>query len=84
MGRRSTPTAILAATLLVLTGCAPAGPEFLPVPSGQPVPTPTGEFGGQELPTDDAIADFAHGRMNFPQPPRGILLQKKNLGEREA
>ncbi len=46
MGRRSTPTAILAATLLVLTGCAPAGPEFLPVPSGQPVPTPTGEFGG--------------------------------------
>ena len=45
---------------------------------------PTGEFGGQELPTDDAIADFAHGRMNFPQPPRGVLLQKKNLGDREA
>ena len=22
--------------------------------------------------------------MNFPQPPRGVLLQKKNLGDREA
>ena len=45
---------------------------------------PTGEFGGQELPTDDAIAKFAYGRVNFPQPPRGILLQKKDLGDREA
>ena len=45
---------------------------------------PTGEFGGQELPTDDAIAKFAYGRVNFPQPPRGILLQKKDLGERAA
>ena len=45
---------------------------------------PTGEFGGQELPTDEAIRDFAYGRMNFPQPPHGILLQKKNLGDREA
>ena len=46
MGRRSTPTALAAATLLLLAGCSPAGPEFLPLPSGEPVPTPTGEFGG--------------------------------------
>ena len=45
---------------------------------------PTGEFGGQELPTDDAMAEFAYGRVNFPQPPRGILLQKKDLGDRAA
>ena len=25
---------------------------------------PTGEFGGQELPTNDAIADFAGGLLN--------------------
>ena len=36
---------------------------------------PTGEFGGQELPTDEAIRDFAYGRVNFPQPPRGILYK---------
>jgi len=44
---------------------------------------PTGEFGGQELPTDDAIAKFAYERVNFPQPPRGVLLQKADL-ERAA
>ena len=44
---------------------------------------PTGEFGGQELPTDDAIAKFTYERVNFPQPPRGVLLQKADL-ERAA
>ena len=41
---------------------------------------PTGEFGGQELPTDEAIAKFAYDRVKFPAAPRGVLLQKADLG----
>ena len=33
---------------------------------------PTGEFGGQELPTDEAIAKFAYDRVKFPAAPRGV------------
>mmetsp|Transcript_12680 Transcript_12680/g.37719 ORF Transcript_12680/g.37719 Transcript_12680/m.37719 type:complete len:108 (-) Transcript_12680:145-468(-) len=40
---------------------------------------PTGEFGGQELPTDEAILEFAQKRVNFPAPPRGVLLAKGDL-----
>ena len=39
-----------------------------------------GEFGGQELPTDEAIAKFAYDRVKFPAAPRGVLLQKADLG----
>ncbi|KAH8051245.1 glutathione peroxidase [Aureococcus anophagefferens] len=38
---------------------------------------PTGEFGGQELPTDEAIAKFAYDRVKFPAAPRGVLYRRR-------
>lgn len=40
---------------------------------------PTGEFGGQELPTDEAVAKFAYERVKFPAAPLGVLLAKGDL-----
>ena len=40
---------------------------------------PTGEFGGQELPTDEAIAKFAYDRVKFPAAPRGVFNITHNI-----
>jgi len=45
---------------------------------------PTGEFGGQELPTDADIAKFAYDRVKFPKAPQGVLLTKADLADRAS
>lgn len=37
---------------------------------------PSGEFGDQELPTDERIKETVLMKFGFPKPPRGYLLSK--------